>query len=70
MGFLFHFVLAFCYLFLIFVFVGSFFEREKENKVGWVETMGRIWEGLGEEENIIKIYCMKKFLIKKNKNLT
>jgi len=42
-------------LFSLFLF---FFKGE--NKVGWLREVGKIWEGLREEENIIKIYCMKK----------
>lgn len=83
LDFLFSFVsLIFCLYILILIFVGFVCwgdlgllflfvcfvkegKREKGQAVGWVE---RIWEQLGQEKIVIRIYCMKTFfLIKKEK---
>lgn len=36
---------------------------EKEYEIGWVE---KGWEVLGENKNMIKIYCTKNFKQKRN----
>lgn len=52
-------------LFLSVIFLKR--ERERERKYNWVSLkVWTIWEELRERKNIIKIYCVKLFLIENN----